>query len=240
MAPIDITPDFSKIKNWVFDLDNTLYPAACDLFAEIDERITKSVMTHLDLPWDQARVLQKEYYAKYGTTLKGLMVEHDLDPHDFLHYVHDIDHSPLDHAPNLKEQLAALPGKRIIYTNGSTSHAENVTRYMGLNHLFDDIVCISKSNYVPKHEDGAYERFIEITKIDPSESVMFEDLSRNLIPAHKLGFKTVLVTSEKDWSHEPEGVRPAKSGDNKPEHVHHVTDNLPEFLTDVAPRKQPS
>ena len=229
-----LSSSFAKVDNWVFDLDNTLYPAACDLFAEIDQRMTAFVQKELNLPHGQARAVQKDYYRRYGTTLRGMMIEHDLDPHVFMGFVHDIDHSPLDAAPDLKSQLSALPGKKYIYTNGSTCHAEKVTKYMGLDHLFEDMICIAKSDFLPKHEDGAFEKFISLTGVDPNKSAMFEDLSKNLIPAHQLGFRTVLVTSDKDWSHEPEGVRPAHADDEKPDHVHHTTDDLPSFLDDVA------
>ncbi len=228
--------NFSHVSEWVFDLDNTLYPAACDLFAQIDERMTAFVGQYLKLSDNDARTVQKDYYARYGTTLRGLMLEHKMDPDAFLSFVHDIDHAPLDNAPNLHDQLSVLPGKRYVYTNGSICHAEKVTRYMGLDHLFDDMICISKSNFTPKHEDGAFERFVELTGVEPKRAAMFEDLSRNLAPAHKLGFTTVLVTSDKDWSHEPASMRPAGNGDHKPEHVHHITDDLPGFLSDVAPK----
>ncbi len=229
-----ISADFRHVDNWVFDLDNTLYPSACDLFAEIDQRMTAFVQRELNLPHDEARIIQKDYYKRYGTTLRGMMIEHKLDPAIFMSYVHDIDHSPLDAAPDLKTQLSALPGKKYIYTNGSTCHAEKVTKYMGIDHLFQDIICIAKSEFLPKHEDGAFERFIQLTSVDPTKSAMFEDLQRNLIPAHQLGFKTVLVTSDKDWSHEPEGVRPAHANDIKPNHVHHTTDDLPRFLEEIV------
>lgn len=229
-----ILENLSGVENWVFDLDNTLYPAACDLFAEIDQRMTQFVMQSLNLPKSEARTIQKDYYARYGTTLRGMMVEHKLDPHEFMGFVHDIDHSPLDAAPDLKSHLSALPGRKYIYTNGSTCHAEKVTKYMGLDHLFEDMICIVKADFLPKHEDGAFEKFINLTGVDPAKSAMFEDLSRNLIPAHQLGFKTVLVTSDKDWSHEPEDVRPAHADDAKPLHVHHTTNDLPSFLNDVV------
>lgn len=229
-------PKFSHVDNWVFDLDNTLYPAACDLFAEIDQRMTAFVEGFLKTQRDEARRIQKLYYAKYGTTLRGLMVEHNLTPDEFLSYVHDIDHTPLDRAPDLKQQLSALPGKKYIYTNGSICHAEKVTRYMGLDHLFDDMVCIAQSEFRPKHEPGAFERFAELTGTNPSASVMFEDLPRNLLPAHELGFTTVLVTSDKDWSHEPAEARPAGSDEDKPDHVHHITDDLKGFLEEIAPK----
>lgn len=228
--------DFRHVDSWVFDLDNTLYPAACDLFAEIDQRMTRFVSDYLKLDATDAKRVQKDYYARYGTTLRGLMIEHQMVPDEFLSFVHDIDHSPLDQAPCLKEQLSALPGKKFVYTNGSTCHAEKVTRYMGLDHLFDDMVCIKRSGFTPKHERSAYENFLDLTGVEPGRAAMFEDLHRNLAPAHELGFTTVLVTSDKDWSHEPAEARPASMADDHPEHVHHVTDDLPQFLSRIRPQ----
>ena len=227
--------DFEHVTDWVFDLDNTLYPAACDLFAQIDERMTGFVMDYLKLDRTEARAVQKKYYADYGTTLRGLMEVHKMHPDAFLSYVHDIDHSPLDAAPDLLHVLNALPGRKYVYTNGSTCHAEKVTRYMGIDHVFTDMICIQKSEFTPKHERGAYENFVNLTGVEPTRAAMFEDLARNLVPAHELGFKTVLVASDKDWSHEPETARPAASDDDHPEHVHHVTDDLPEFLDRITP-----
>lgn len=226
--------DFEHVSDWVFDLDNTLYPAACDLFAQIDERMTAFVMDYLSLDRDDARGMQKKYYAEYGTTLRGLMSVHGMAPDAFLSFVHDIDHAPLDAAPDLAGLLSALPGRKYVYTNGSTCHAEKVTRYMGIDHVFTDMVCIARSGFTPKHERGAYENFLEITGVEPTRAAMFEDLARNLLPAHELGFRTVLVASDKDWSHEPEAARPAGVAEARPDHVHHVTDDLPDFLTKLA------
>ena len=225
---------FTHVTDWVFDLDNTLYPAACDLFAQIDDRMTSFVMDFLKLERTDARAVQKQYYADHGTTLAGLMLNNNLQPDAFLSYVHDIDHAPLDNAPDLKNELSALPGRKYVYTNGSTCHAEKVTRYMGIDHLFEDMICIQRAGFTPKDKPGAFETFLELTGVDPKRAAMFEDLARNLLPAHNLGFKTVLVTSDKDWSHEPESARPAGSHDDHPEHVHHVTDNLPAFLNRLA------
>ncbi|MEP7209234.1 MAG: pyrimidine 5'-nucleotidase [Alphaproteobacteria bacterium] len=224
-----VSPDLSHIDSWVFDLDNTLYPAACDLFAGIDERIGAYVSRVLSLPRDEARVVQKRLYAQYGTTLNGLMTEHNLAPDDFLDFVHDIDLSPLDRVPDLAPALAALPGKRFIFTNGSHNHAERVMGRLKIDHLFDDIVDIRASNFTPKHIAASYDRFLARTSVDPKSAAMFEDLARNLEPAHALGFTTILVRSAKDWSHEPAAARPAGLDDHPP-HVHHVADGLPQFL----------
>jgi putative hydrolase of the HAD superfamily len=228
MAPAS-RPDLTHIDNWVFDLDNTLYPAACNLFAGIDEKIGAYVSRVLSLPRDEARIVQKRMYAQYGTTLNGLMTEHGLAPDEFLDFVHDIDLSPLDRVPDLAPALAALPGKRYIFTNGSHGHAERVMSRLKIDHLFDDIVDIRRSNFTPKHIDAAFDRFLDHTGVDPKSAAMFEDLARNLEPAHALGFTTVLVRSAKDWSREPVEARPAGPNDH-PAHVHYVADDLAQFL----------
>lgn len=215
---------------WVFDLDNTLYPAECDLFAEIDQRMTDFVARFLRLERTEARAVQKQYYAEHGTTLNGLMSLHGMDPADFLAHVHEIDLTPLPQSPDLRAALDALPGKKYVYTNGSRRHAERVTDYMGLADLFDGSFAIEDSNYTPKPNQSSYDAFLDRFALDPNRAVFFEDLARNLAPAHAMGFSTVLVHSEKDWSHEPESARPAASGDDRPAHIDYVTGNLTAFL----------
>jgi len=222
-------PDLTHVDAWVFDLDNTLYPAACDLFAQIDQRMTAFVSDLLCVPPVEAKIIQKRYYAEHGTTLSGLMKVHNLPPKAFLDYVHDIDLAPLDGTPDLVASLAALPGKRYVFTNGSRRHAENVTKRLKIDHLFDDMFDIIAADYRPKPDLGTYTTFLESTGVDPARAAMFEDMSRNLLPAHQLGMTTVLVRSTKDWSHEPAIARPA-GPDEHPDHVHHATDDLVHFL----------
>ena len=221
---------------WVFDLDNTLYPAECDLFAEIDARMTEFVARYLRLSKPEARSLQKQYYAEYGTTLKGMMSLHGMAPEDFLAHVHEIDLSPLPRKPDLAAALNAFPGQKYIYTNGSRRHAQRVSAYMGLAECFDGCFAIEDSGYTPKPELTAYAAFVERFTIDPQRAVFFEDLARNLAPAHGLGFATVLVTSDKDWSHEPAAARPAGLGDDLPAHIDYVTSDLTGFLSTVLSR----
>lgn len=218
-----------KSQNWVFDLDNTLYPPECELFAQIDQRMTRFVSQFLSLEPAKARVLQKQYYLNHGTTLNGLMENHGMAPDRFLEFVHDIDHSVLPKRPHLRAAIEALPGNKLIFTNGSLSHADGVLAALGLENLFDGVVDIEATGYVPKPNQTAYDHLINTFDIDPNQSVLFEDLQRNLLPAHALGFLTVLVCSDKDWSHEPEGARPASLGDTH-EHVHFSTDDLTGFL----------
>ena len=217
-------------RDWVFDLDNTLYPAGCNLFAQIDAKMTRFVADHLGLPDQEARALQKQYYFDHGTTLSGMMTHHNVDPAAFLRFVHDIDHSPLPVSPQLRAAIKALPGRKFVLTNGSIGHAEGVTRAMQIDDVFDGMFGIEEMDYQPKPARSAYDKFLSTFGIDPHGAVFFEDLARNLEPAYEMGFATVLVTSEIDWSHEPEGARPAGPDSPPAPYVDHVTGDLTAFL----------
>lgn len=220
-------------RDWVFDLDNTLYPASCDLFAQIDVRMTEFVARHLGLDQTSARALQKQYYGEHGTTLSGMMVNHQMNPKDFLAYVHDLDHSPLPVSQALREAIIALPGRKFVFTNGSVGHALGVTRAMKIDDIFDGMFGIEEMNYTPKPHQSAFDAFTAMFDVDPRGAVFFEDLTRNLAPAHAMGFATVLVHSEKDWSHEPESARPAATGAAQLPFVDHMTDDLTGFLASI-------
>ncbi len=235
--PADGQPALNQLSNrdtWVFDLDNTLYPAECDLFAQIDQRITDFVADYLKLGRAAARATQKQYYAEHGTTLNGLMSLHGAPPEDFLAYVHEIDLSVLPQSKLLAAAIGALPGRKYVYTNGSRWHAARVTEYMGLADVLDGHFAIEDSAYSPKPAQSSYQAFCERFAISPTRAVFFEDLARNLAPAHAMGFATVLVHSEKDWSHEPEIARPAGIGDDQPAHIDYATGNLTQFLQSLT------
>ena len=219
---------------WVFDLDNTLYPAECDLFAEIDQRMTDFVARFLRLPREEARATQKKYYAEHGTTLNGLMSMHGMAPDEFLAHVHEIDLSPLPRTPDLAQAIGQLPGQKFVYTNGSRGHAKRVTEYMGLGHVFDGQFAIEDSEFTPKPNQASYDLFLRQFEIDPNQAVFFEDLARNLAPAKQMGFATVLVQSDKDWSHEPASARPAGIGDDLPPHIDYVTRDLTQFVRSIV------
>ncbi|MEO1027609.1 MAG: pyrimidine 5'-nucleotidase [Pseudomonadota bacterium] len=227
-------------QEWVFDLDNTLYPASFDLFAQIDVRMTEFVASTLSLSKEAARKIQKQYYAEYGTTLAGLMKEHNLKPNAFLDYVHDIDHSPLPSCDVFRARIEALPGRKFVFTNGSRGHAEGVTESMGLAGVFDGMFGIEDTGFQPKPSPAAFDRFTTTFDIDPVRAVFFEDLSRNLAPAKSIGFTTVLVHSDKDWSHEPADARPAGAQDGLDDHVDYATDDLQGFLESVLGINDPS
>ena len=222
---------FAQIDHWVFDLDNTLYAAECQLFAQIDARMTAFIERELGLPHKEARKLQKDFYVKYGTTMSGLMHEHDTKPEDFMAYVHDIDLSHVPAAPALDAAIKALPGKKYVYTNGSERHALNVLGALKVTTDFDGIHDIKAGEFQPKPHQPAYERFLSRFDIPAARAAMFEDLAQNLEAPHKLGMTTVLVTSDAPWlADEPAQKRPARSDDDHPPHVHFATNDLTGFL----------
>jgi len=220
---------FEHVRCWVFDLDNTLYPSHCNLFAQIDQKMTGFVGDLTGLPPAEARKLQKQLYHKHGTTLAGLMIEHKIEPRRFLDHVHDIDYGPVPAAPELVDALEKLPGRLVIFTNGSRRHAERVLERQGTSHLFGEIFDITDANYVPKPSEVAFASFFASHGIEGAAAAMFEDLPQNLAPAHARGMTTVLVHSHLDDHPIYQEVK--TWGDAPPAHIHHRTDDLPAFLT---------
>ncbi|HVY21272.1 MAG TPA: pyrimidine 5'-nucleotidase [Bauldia sp.] len=221
---------FAGVDAWVFDLDNTLYPRHINLFSQVDARIREYVARLLDLSPAEAQKVQKAYYQRYGTTLRGLMEEHGIRPDDFLEYVHNIDHSPVTADPRLGSAIERLPGRKFILTNGSRAHAEKVAERLGITRHFDDIFDIVRSELLPKPNAVTYERFVAATGISPAKGAMFEDLARNLAVPHRLGMATVLLA--------PSGTKEVLTEDWEMEgrdapHVDFVTDDLAHFLEDV-------
>ncbi len=221
---------FDDTKIWVFDLDNTLYPAECNLFAQVDVRMAEFVAQYLGVSVERARYLQKNYYRRYGTTLAGLMKVHNMQPDAFLDYVHDIDLDVVPEHPELAEAIDALPGRKFIFTAGSRRHAENVAGKIGVLHLFEDIMDIVDTSFVPKEQAEAYDRFLKRHDVDPKQAAMFEDMPHNLEPAHALGMTTVLVHSS--YVDHPVQLR-IREWTEPPPHVHHMTECLNTFLNDV-------
>ncbi len=168
---------------WVFDLDNTLYPASSNLFAQVDKKMTRFISDFLDLNLEEAGKIRQTYYRDHGTTLNGLMILHGLEPGEYLDYVHDIDLSAISPDPALDRSLARLSGRKIIFTNGPTDYAERVLDRISIRHHFDDVFDIISADYVPKPDPKIYHALVERQKLTPSETVMVEDLVRNLEPA---------------------------------------------------------
>lgn len=226
----DATADLRHVEAWVFDLDNTLYPAECNLFAEIDARMAAFIRMRLGVDEREARRLQKAFYVRYGTTLSGLMREHAVKPEDFLSYVHDIDLSVVPANARLAETIAALPGRKFVFTNGSVAHAERVMARIGFLNSFDAIFDIAAAEFLPKPHADTYRRFMGACDINGERAAMFDDLAHNLHAAHGFGMTTVLVASAAPWiADEPQDKRPALPGDRH-DHVHHVTEDLTGFL----------
>ncbi len=219
---------FAHIDTWVFDLDNTLYPASCRLFDQIDKKMTGLVSEILSVPPIEAKAIQKGLFHKYGTTLRGLMVEHEVDPKYFLHHAHNIDYAPVPRDEALDEVLSVLPGRKLIYTNGTVAHARSVLNRLGVTHHFKDIFDIVDSGYIPKPQREPYDKFVRDTNIKPNTSAMFEDIARNLEAPHDLGMTTVLITSDDNDDAN------TLNGATKPGYVHHTTNHLAGFLKSIA------
>jgi putative hydrolase of the HAD superfamily len=222
---------FDSVEDWVFDLDNTLYPASSRLFDLISLRMTAFIAEYFDIAPDAARARQKEFYIRYGTTLRGLMVEHNVDPAPFLDYVHRIDLGLVPADPDLSDRLARLPGRKLIFTNASRIHAERVMERIGIAHHFDDIFDIAAADYIPKPSPAGYETLLRLHGVEGETACMIEDLAVNLEPAKALGMKTVWLKGEIDWAQ-------PQAGDTVPAYIDHVAGDLGEWLDGVLQRRQ--
>jgi putative hydrolase of the HAD superfamily len=224
---------FDATRVWVFDLDNTLYPAECNLFAEVDHKMGAFIEKALGVPYGYARYLQKSYYRQFGTTLAGLMHVHKMEPGPFLEFVHDIDVSRVSESPALRSAIRALPGRKLIFTNGTVRHAQNVAGRLGILDEFEAIYDIVASDYVPKPQRQPYEQFLANHGVEPGQAAMFEDMPHNLEVPHALGMTTVLVHSAADYD-SPVQTR-IKSWQRAPDHIHHMTADLTAFLQSLKP-----
>ena len=225
--------DFARVETWVFDLDNTLYPHHLNLWHQVDERIRDFIAAYLKVAHEDAFRIQKDFYKRYGTTMRGLMAEHGLNPDEFLDYVHKIDHSPLQPNPALGAALEKLPGRKLILTNGTRAHADAVMRRLEVHGHFEDVFDIVAADLEPKPFAQTYDRFLARHGVDPRRAAMFEDLARNLEVPHALGMITVLVVPEKTREVFREGW---ELEGREAAHVHHVTDDLVGFLEAITAR----
>ena len=205
---------FSHVDTWVFDLDNTLYPPQVRLFDQIEVRMTRYVMEALGVDHAEADRLRAKYWREHGTTLAGLMREHDVDPGPYLTEVHEINFDALDPAPELEAHIRALPGRKIVYTNGTAPYATRVLERRGLAGVMDAVYGVEHAGFRPKPEREAFDQIFETDGIAPDRAAMFEDDARNLAAPHEMGMRTVHVA--------PEPV--------EAEHIHHYTDDLTAFL----------
>jgi putative hydrolase of the HAD superfamily len=221
---------FEAVETWVFDLDNTLYPHHLNLWQQVDERIRDFIANFLKVTHEEAFRVQKDYYRRYGTSMRGMMTEHGMDPDAFLEYVHEIDHSPLEPNPALGAAIEALPGRKLILTNGTRKHADAIVRRLAIDHHFEDVFDIVAADLEPKPAPGTYQRFLKRHGVEPARAAMFEDLARNLDVPHSLGMTTVLVVPEQTREVFREGWE--MEGRDAP-HVDHVTDDLAGFLAAI-------
>ena len=206
---------------WIFDLDNTLYPPELGLFAQIDQRMGAFIMKRLGCDAVEARTIQKRYFHDHGTTLAGMMRHHDVEPAEFLSYVHAIDMDRIPADPALAAALEKLPGARHIFTNADADYARAVMERRGIAHLFDAVVDIHATAYAPKPEQAAYDVMAaRIPRFDPARALFVDDMSRNLAPAHRMGMTTVWLDNG------------SESGDRGHEaaHVDHHIDDIVGWL----------
>ncbi len=213
----------SNVRNWIFDLDNTLYPASNDLFALIDEKMGIFISDRLQCSREEAYRIQKQYFHNHGTTLAGLMRHEGVDPHEFLDFVHNIDLSRLAPAPQLKAEITALPGRKYIFTNADRSYAARVLQKLGLGGIFSGIHDIHACDYQPKPERFAYNTMIDAFAVDPGQSLFVEDMARNLAPAKTLGMATVWINNGSEWGDK----------DAHPDFIDYEIADLTEWLGEV-------
>ena len=213
-----VKSSFSHVRAWVFDLDNTLYPPDVALFGQIEILMTNYVAEALKIDHAEANSLRDHYWKNYGTTLAGLMAEHDIDPDPFLIAVHDIDFSVLPPAPELADMIRALPGRKIVYTNGTAPYAQNVLAVRALDGVFDAVYGVEHAGYLPKPEQMAFETVFALDNLSPKHGAMFEDDIRNLVAPHAMGMRTVLVAPKPEYNN----------------HIHHHTSDLTAFLSQLV------
>jgi len=215
--------NLTKIKFWLFDLDNTLYDGATKVFDQVDKKMSKFISEKLNVSLVEAKKIQKNYFEEYNTTLNGMIKHHKIDADEFLEFVHNVDLSFLNKNEFLEEEIKKLKGKKIIFTNGSKAHALNVTKRIGIDRLFDGIFDIRDCDFIPKPSIEPYKKLVENYKIEPQYCIFFEDIARNLKPAYELGMKTVWIKNKEPWA--------AKYSDEN--FINYKTDNLAKFLKEI-------
>jgi len=211
------------IKYWIFDLDNTLYSGQTKVFSEVDKKMSAFISKKMNVDLVKAKEIQKKYFYEYGTTLSGLMKQDGIDPHDFLDFVHDIDISWLPKDLKLREELIKIKEKKYIFTNGSHAHVENIIKQLGIDGLFDGAFDIVDANFVPKPHADPYKKIIKKYDIEPTKSILIEDIAHNLEQAKKLGMKTCWLENEEAF---------AKKDADKP-YIDYKIKNLPSFLQKI-------
>ncbi len=194
-------PALAPIDTWIFDLDNTLYPASAEIFPRIDVRMGAYIADLLKVDPIEAQRVQKKFFHEHGTTLSGLMAKHSVDPYHFLDYVHDIDMSSIAPNTRLAGLLAQLPGRKLVFTNGDAPYARRILAALGLVESFEAIYDIHDQDYLPKPAPLSYETMCAEMQVNPAHAIFFEDMARNLKPAKALGMTTVWINNGSEAGH---------------------------------------
>ena len=214
-----------KINTWIFDLDNTLYSADSGIFQQVHKLMGEFISKNLKMDMVEAKKLQSKYYKQHGTTLRGLMDNHGVEPDYFLDEVHKLDYSIVGPDEILNKELEKIQGRKIIYTNANKKHVVDVLERINLANFFDEIFDIKMANYIPKPEIKPYEQIINIFNINPSSSAMFDDIAKNLVPAKKVGFTPVWVDA--GYENFSDDIQASK------DYLDYSTRNLSSFLKDI-------
>jgi len=214
-----------KINTWIFDLDNTLYSADSGIFQQVHDLMGKFVSSYLDIDIEEAKIIQKNYYKQHGTTLRGMMDNHGVDPDHFLAEVHKLDYSIVGPNHKLNEELKKIQGRKIIYTNANMQHALDVLERIELSNFFDEIYDIKMANYIPKPELAPYEQMIAQFDIETKSSAMFDDIAKNLVPAKNVGFTSVWIDA--GYENFSDDINASKK------YLDYETTNITKFLEDV-------
>ena len=215
--------ELTKIKYWLFDLDNTLYSGDTKVFDQVDKKMSAFISEKLKINIEEAKKIQKNYFHEYNTTLNGMIKNHKIDANEFLEFVHDVNLEFLKIDKPLKREIANLLGKKFIFTNGSKAHAANVTKRIGIDKLFDGVFDIVEADFIPKPSIEPYKKIIDNFKIEPQYCIFIEDIARNLKPAHELGMKTVWIKNDEPWAAEF----------SNSDFIDYKTDDLANFLKEI-------
>ena len=215
--------EFKTIKNFIFDCDGVLYDDLEKVFGQVSKRMTEYISKKLNVDFKKAKELQTNYFYEYNTSLNGLMINHKIDPDDFLQYVHKINLDFLEKDTILREELIKLKAKKFVFTNGSHDHIINITKHLGIDDLFDGAFDITDCNFLPKPSIEPYEKLIKKFDINPEETVFIEDIAKNLEPAKKLGMKTVWLINDEYWGKK----------DSDKNYIDLKIENLSSFLKEI-------
>ena len=218
-----------KINTWIFDLDNTLYSADSGIFQQVHKLMGEFIAKNLNMELSEAKKLQSKYYKQHGTTLRGMMDNHGVDPDYFLEEVHSLDYSIVGPNEKLNNELKSLKGRKIIYTNANKQHVVDVLQKINLSNFFDEVFDIKMANYIPKPEIKPYQQIIDLFNIDSKSSAMFDDIAKNLVPAKKVGFTPVWVDA--GYENFSDDIKASK------EYLDYQTRDLSLFLKDINEEK---